>query len=322
MCRRVIRILCRQLPCFACFLVALQINAQTATVGTSLHGKNIPPITVVATFSILGDLTAAVGGERIRLHVLVGPDSDGHLYQPTPADSRRLRQADIIVSNGLGFEGWIERLIRAAEYQGEVVVASAGITPLYVGEGAAREPDPHAWQSVANIRHYVRNISQALQRQRPAEHAYFAARETAYLTELDKLEQELQDSLASLPAQARTIVTSHDAFGYFGTAYRLRFVAPQGLNTDSDVSANAMAQLIRQIVDEDIKAVFVENITDPRLLERITHESGARIGGELYSDALSPAEGPAASYLAMMRHNLRTLLDALSPETSEVTKHD
>lgn len=271
------------------------------------------PALVVASFSILGDLVAAVGGDRIELHVLVGPDSDAHLYQPTPADSRLLREADLVVINGMGFEGWMERLVAASGYRGEVLTASSGVIPLYVDDGAVREPDPHAWQSVANVRHYVRNIAHALRTLRPAAAGYFTRREAAYLARLDALEQELQQGLAQVPAARRSIVTSHDAFGYFARAYGLRVLAPLGLNTDSEASARAVARLIRQIRAEDIQAVFVENITDPRLLQRITHESGARIGGVLYSDALSPADGPAPDYLALQRHNLHMLLTALLP---------
>jgi zinc/manganese transport system substrate-binding protein len=290
---------------------------------SSLHALEEPEqqdtLTVVATFSILADFVAAVGGEYIALHVLVGPDSDGHLYQPTPADSRLLRGADLVVMNGLGFEGWMERLIRASEYQGEVLVASAGITPLQVVSGSVAEADPHAWHDVGNVRRYVQNISLALQEQLPGAARYFKDREQRYLAELDQLDDELRSSFAMLPAGQRSVVTSHDAFGYFAAAYGLRFLAPLGLNTDSEASAGNVARLIRQIRAENIRAVFVENISDPRLLQRITSESGARIGGTLYSDALSPPEGPAPNYLALMRHNLRKLMEALAVPPTRLT---
>jgi zinc/manganese transport system substrate-binding protein len=271
------------------------------------------PLRVVATFSILGDLSAAIGGERIDLHVLVGPDSDGHVYQPTPADSRLLREADLVIANGLGFEGWMERLVQAAGYRGELVIATAGLTPLLLNG----KPDPHAWQSVANVRRYVRNISAALIRSRPDSADYFNARQQDYLAQLDALEAELEATLSRLPAGHRSIVTNHDAFAYFGRDYGLRFLAPVGLNTDSEASALDMARLIRQIRAEGIGAVFVENITDARLLQRLADESGARIGGVLYSDALSPPDGPAPTYLALMRHNLRALASALAPPSPQ-----
>jgi zinc/manganese transport system substrate-binding protein len=272
-----------------------------------------PPLRVVATFSILGDLVAAIGGERIELHVLVGPDSDGHLYQPTPADSRLLRDADLVIANGLGFEGWMERLIQAAGYRDEPVVATAGITPLLLNG----QPDPHAWQSIANIRLYVHNITAALTQRRPDSRDYFTERQQQYLAQLDALEAELTAALAQIPPDHRSVVTNHDAFAYFGQAYGLRFLAPVGLNTDSEASARDVAGLIQQIRRERIGAVFVENITDARLLQRLADESGASIGGVLYSDALSPPEGPAPTYLALMRHNLRALASALAASSPQ-----
>lgn len=290
---------------------------QEASPQSAAADERTSPLTVVATFSILGDITANIGGDRIDLHVLVGPDRDGHLYQPTPRDSRLLRRADLVISNGLGFEGWIDRLIQAAEYRGETVVASTGITLVFSDDGRAREPDPHAWQSIANVKHYVRNIAFALQRLSPENREYFSRREAEYLTELEHLERELSTALAGLPSRSRTIVTSHDAFHYFGRAYHLNFLAPVGLNTDSEASAGDVARLIRQINDEGIRGVFVENITDPRLLQRIASETNADIGGVLYSDALSPPDGPAATYIAMMKHNLRTLMTALNTHQEE-----
>ncbi|HWK53492.1 MAG TPA: zinc ABC transporter substrate-binding protein [Hyphomicrobiales bacterium] len=296
----------RSLSLFCCLLFAGGMVSTPAMAAERLQ--------VVATFSILGDFTAVIGGEFIELHTLVGYDSDGHLYQPTPQDSRLLRHADLIVSNGLGFEGWMERLIRAAEYEGDVVVASHGIVPLFVDEEGERHADPHAWQDIGNARQYLSNIRQALQRLLPQQSGYFAAREAHYLQALAALEQELIQKLGALPPAARTVVTNHDAFGYFAQAYGVRFLSPVGLNTDSEASARDVARLIRQIRDEGVRAVFIENITDPRLLQRITQESGAVIGGVLYSDALSQADGPAHTYLAMMRHNLHTLLAALAPD--------
>jgi len=274
---------------------------------------------VVATFSILGDLTTRIGGDRIELHVLVGPDSDGHMYQPTPADSRLLGTAALVITNGLGFEGWMQRLVTASGYAGAAVTASNGIEPLFTGEGREREPDPHAWQSLANIRLYIANIVIGLAGIAPADASFFSANAAALLDDIDLLEHEINTAVAALPPERRTVVTSHDAFAYFGAAYGLSFVAPVGINTDSEASAKDVAALIRQIRAERIAAVFVENITDPRLLDRIAAETGASRGGTLYSDALSAAEGPAGTYLDMMRHNIHTLVRALgaaSPERS------
>ncbi len=293
-------------------------------------------LAVVASFSILGDMVAEVGGDRVEVTTLVGPDGDAHVYQPTPADAEAVAVADLVVVNGLGFEGWLDRLVEASGYAGPVVVATEGIEPLDAAEdwhdheaGEADHghaegeehdhghghdhggADPHAWQSVDNVRLYVANIAEGLAAAGPEGAATFEANAAAYLAELDALDAEIEGLMAALPPERRTVVTSHDAFGYFGAAYGLTFLAPQGLSTEAEASAADVAALIAQIRDESIPAVFLETIADPRLLERITAETDAAIGGTLYSDALSGPEGPAATYLEMMRHNAETLASAL-----------
>ncbi|MGB7991449.1 MAG: zinc ABC transporter substrate-binding protein, partial [Candidatus Methylophosphatis roskildensis] len=277
------------------------------------------PLPVVATFSIIADLTRAVGGERVRVRALVGPDADAHVYQPTPADARLIGRARLVVANGLGFEGWIDRLVAAAGYRGEVLVASDGIEVLHADEHgkAARhhgtDADPHAWQDLRNVKRYVMNIAAALSRADPSGASRYRANAAAYAARLDALEAEFRTAIGRLPPQRRRVVTSHDAFGYLARAYGLRFEAPVGVSTDAEASAADVAALIRQIRREGIPAVFLENISDARLLERVRAETGARIGGTLYSDALSGPGGPAANYLDMMRHNLNTLTAALAP---------
>jgi zinc/manganese transport system substrate-binding protein len=283
------------------------------------NARAAEPLPVVATFSILADLTRALGGERVRVHALVGADADAHVYQPTPADARVLAQARLVVANGLGFEGWIDRLVAAAGYRGEVLLASKGVevlrghkrntAALRHGGGA----DPHAWQDPRNVKRYVMNIAAALARADPAGASRYQAKAAAYAAQLDALDAEFRAAIARLPPQRRRVVTSHDAFGYLARAYGLRFDAPVGVSTDAEASAADVAALIRQIKDEHIPAVFLENISDPRLLQRVRAETGVRIGGTLYSDALSGPGGPAANYLDMMRHNLNTLSAALAP---------
>lgn len=279
------------------------------------------PLKVVASFSILGDMAARVGGDRVAMTVLVGPDGDAHVYQPTPADARAVAGADLVLVNGLGFEGWIDRLIAASGYKGPVVAAAAGVDTLAVEEddGHAHAHghshgavDPHAWQSLPNAALYVKAIANALAEADPqGTPAYFANRD-AYLAEIAALEAEVAAAVAALPPDRRVVVTSHDAFGYFERDHGLRFLAPQGVSTEAEASAADVAALIRQIRAERIPAVFVETIADPRLLEQIRRETGASIGGALYSDALSGPDGPAPTYLALMRHNLATLTAALS----------
>lgn len=272
-----------------------------------------PPLKAVATFSILGDMVKAVGKERIQLTTLVGADSDAHVYQPTPADAKTVAQADLMFINGLGFEGWLERLIEASGYQGNVVTAAAGITALPLAQGE-QGIDPHAWQNLAYAKTYIHNITRALQDADPLGSAVYAINRDAYLQQLTRLEQELAETLGKLPNDRRTLVTSHDAFGYFAAAYQLKVLAPQGINTDTEATAKDVATLIEQIRAEKITAVFLENMVSPRLMQQIAHESGAKVGGTLYADALSSADGVAATYLALMKHNINTLHQTLTAE--------
>ncbi len=270
---------------------------------------------VVASFSIIGDLVRNVGGDRIELVTLVGPDGDAHVYSPTPADGQRIAEAEVVFLNGLGFEGWMNRLVRASGTRATLVETANGTSA--VAEARGRGPgraavDPHAWQNVTNARIYVAHIRDGLIAADPAGKAIYAARTDAYLARLDALESEVKAAIARIPADRRRIITSHDAFAHFETAYGLDFVAPQGVSTEAEASAGDVARIIRQIRKERIGAVFFENISDPRLIERIAQETGARIGERLYSDALSGPNGPAATYIDMMRHNIRALSTALS----------
>lgn len=266
------------------------------------------PLPVVTTFSILGDLAGAVGGDRVSVTALVGPGGDAHVYNPTPTDARRLSEARLFIANGLGFEGWMARLAEAAGYKGPVIIASTGIAPRVTEDG---DTDPHAWQDPANGMRYVENIRDGLIAADPAGADVYRARAAAYLDELRTLSARLGDTLAAIPPARRTVVTSHDAFGYFGAAFDIAFVAPTGVSTEAEASAADVAALIRQIRTDAIPAVFVENISDPRLLEQVRRETGVQLGGTLYSDALSPADGPASSYLRMLAHNTETIAAAL-----------
>ena len=328
------------------------------------------PMRVVATFSILGDMVSRIGGEHVAVTTLVGPDGDTHVYSPTPAAARAVSEADILVVNGLGFEGWLDRLVEAANFDGVRVVATAGIDPItfedgdgddHAGghdheEGEAAEDhddehdehdehaerdehderdehaehddhdehdemhahdhgafDPHAWQSLRHAVTYVDNVTMALAIASPENASTFYRSRALYVAEIEALDAEIRSLLAEVPDSARTIVTSHDAFRYFGRDYGLVFTAPQGLSTESEASAKDVVRLIELIRSQGIRAVFLENIADPRLLKRIADETGATIGGTLYPGALSGPEGPAPTYLDMMRHNARTLAQALAP---------
>lgn len=273
----------------------------------ALAAERLP---VVASFSLLADLVREVGGEHVEVTSLVGPDEDAHVHEPSPADVQRLREARLVVANGLGFEPWLARLVASSETRAPVVQASRGVVPRMLDEEGVQVPDPHAWNALANAEIYVRNIATALAEADPAHAPDYRAREADYLRRVHALLAEAERELGALAARHPRVVTSHDAFGYLGQAYGIAFVAPQGLSTEREPSAAEVAALIRQIRAEGIDAVFVENIKDARLLRQIAEESGARIGGTLYSDALA-AEGEASSYLGLYRHNLRTLVEAL-----------
>ena len=268
-------------------------------------------IGVVATFSILGDFVKNVGGDRVEVTTLVGPNSDVHVYSPTPGDTKRVAPATAVFMNGLGLEGWITRLVTASGSKAPVVIASTGVKTRNAVDGGSTGIDPHAWQSVANAKRYVANIRDTLDAVDPAGKATYDASAAAYSGKLDALEEEVRAAIEKIPADRRKIITTHDAFGYFGDAYGMTFIAPEGVSTDAEPSAKEIAKVIGQIRRQKIPAVFMENITDPRLIREIARETAAKIGGTLYSDALSGPSGPADSYIDMMRHNMREFSEAL-----------
>ena len=284
-------------------LAALALCAGTTL---SLAADKLP---VMASFSILGDLVQVVGGDRVAVTTLVGADEDAHVFEPKPADAKNLLLTKLLVTNGLGFEPWTQKLVKSAGYKGQSVVASQGIKARTMpGEKGKAETDPHAWQDPTNIVVYVRNIAAALAKIDPAGASTYRANSEAYVKELEALDAESRTAFAAIAADKRKVITSHDAFGYFGTHYGIKFLAPQGMSTEAEPSAREVAKLIRQIQKEKIKAVFVENMSNPKLLAQLSKDAGVTIGPALYVDALSKAGGPAGSYLKLMRHNVTQLL--------------
>ncbi|MDE3061142.1 MAG: metal ABC transporter substrate-binding protein [Pseudomonadota bacterium] len=267
------------------------------------------PLKVVASFSILGDMTREIAGKDIALTTLVGPDSDAHVYEPSPADAKAIAGARLVIINGLGFEGWMVRLISSSGYGGPVIVASKGIATL---ETSGSQPDPHAWQDLANGKIYAANIRDALVQADPAHAAEYRSRAAQYIRRIDALDAWARQQIANIPAPQRLIISSHDAFQYFARAYGITFIAPLGIDTESDVSAAAMGDLVDQIRSRHIRAIFLENITDPRLIRQLQSDTRVAIGGTLYSDALSDDAGPAPTYLAMFRHNVTALMKAMA----------
>jgi zinc/manganese transport system substrate-binding protein len=264
-------------------------------------------LNVVASFSILGDFVGNVGSDRVSVTTLVGPDGDVHVYTPAPADAKKVADAKLLVINGLGLEGWLPRLLQASGSKAPIITATRGIAPLKLGSDA----DPHAWQSVANAKIYATNIRDALVAADPADAEVFRANADHYLTKLDALDREVREAIAKIPANRRKVISTHDAFGYFAAAYGIEFIAPLGVSTESEASARDIAGIITQVKTSKIPAVFLENISDPRLMRRIATETGARIGGTLYSDSLTGEKGDAPTYIDMVRHNIKALTSAL-----------
>jgi len=290
------------------------VAGASALIVTPAASQETPKIKAVATFSILGDLVRNVGGDRVEVATLVGPNGDAHVYSPTPGDAKKLASANIVFVNGLGLEGWMTRLVAASGAKAPTVVATNGITPRRMEDEdrpGRMVSDPHAWQSVTDAKIYVANIRDGLDAADPAGKAVYDANAAAYLAKLGELENEVKAAIASIPADRRKIITTHDAFGYFDAAYGMAFIAPEGVSSEAEPSAKDIARIITQIRKQKIPAVFLENISDPRLMERVARETGATIGGTLYSDALSGPDGPAATYIDMMRHNIRELTKAL-----------
>ncbi|HEY6631091.1 MAG TPA: zinc ABC transporter substrate-binding protein AztC [Rhizobiaceae bacterium] len=302
------------------FAAALCVMASS---GAALPAVAAEPLKVVASFSIIGDFARNVGGDRIALTTLVGPDGDAHVYEPKPADAAAVMAADVVLVNGLHFEGFLQRLVDASGTRAAVIELTDGVEPLattqeaHAHEAGAEEGhahdavDPHAFQSVANARIYVKNIADAFCAADAAGCDAYRANADAYAGELDALEAEVKDAVAAIPAEKRTIITSHDAFGYFQHEYGITFLAPEGISTEAEASAADVAKLIRQVRQDKASAIFVENITNKRLIEQIASETGLKIGGTLYSDALSDADGPAATYIDMMRNNIGAIKGAV-----------
>ena len=260
-------------------------------------------LVAVATFSILADLAQRVGGDHVEVLPLVGPDEDAHVFEPGPKESAKLAGASMLVANGAGLEPWLDRLATASGFVGTTVIATEGVT--------LRAHDPHAFQDLANAQIYVANIARGLSTADPAHADDYAANATALTAEMKALDQELEASFAAIPDERRRVLTSHDAFGYFGAAYGIAFVAVQGISTEAEPSAEDLAQIVRQAREGHVSAIFVENMADPRMAETVAQESGVKIGGALYADALSQSDGPAPDYLSLMRYNAQKLLAAL-----------
>jgi zinc/manganese transport system substrate-binding protein len=289
------------------------------------------PLKVVASFSILADMTHEIGGEHIALTTIVKADGDVHSFEPAPKDVKALASARVLVINGLSFEAWLPRLVSASGFKGSAVVASDGVVPRHLtaaeqalaaheehgaGSGNAGHPaniDPHAWQSLANGEIYAKNIAAGLAEADPVHASDYQTRAAAYIERMKALDKEIKIMLSHVSGERRRVVTSHDAFGYFGQAYGIQFISAAGVSSEAEPSAKDIAGIIDQVRKEHVPAVFIENITSPKLVEQIARETGAKVGGTLYSDALAQPGKPAGRYLGMFKWNAQQLIDALRP---------
>lgn len=303
----------------ACFRLLILIGLAAVSAALPASAQQAPKLKVVATFSILGDFARNVGGDRADVMTLVGSNGDVHVYTPTTADAEAIRNAKLVIVNGLGLEGWLPRLVESSGSNAVTVLATRGIAPRKTGPGeilsrdrGAGALDPHAWQAVENAEIYVANIRDAMVAADPANAATYRANASAYQAKLEALDRDVREAIARIPAERRKVISTHDAFGYFAAAYDITFVAPQGVSTETEPSAGDIATIIAQIKKEKIPAVFLENITDPRLMRQIASETGVAIGGTLYSDSLTDRNGEAPSYVEMIRHNIRTIASALA----------
>jgi len=268
-------------------------------------------VNAVTSFSILGDIVQEVGGEHVKVTSLVGPDGDPHSFEPSPKDSKAINASDVVFVSGLGLEGWIDRLVTASGYKGHLVTASEGVNSRKMEEDGKQITDPHAWNSMSNGVIYATNVMNALIKADPQDADYFRQRGKAYIEQLQKLDSWAKTEFAGIPQSKRKVLTSHDAFGYFGQEYHVSFMAPVGFSTESEASASGVASLIKQIKDEKVKTYFIENQTDPRLVKQIAAASGAQPGGELYPEALSGPKGPATTYVKAFKHNVETIVASM-----------
>ncbi|MDX1923186.1 MAG: metal ABC transporter substrate-binding protein [Alphaproteobacteria bacterium] len=297
------------------------ISIAMSIVSLPLHAA---PLKVVASFSILGDMVKQVGGDLIEVETLVGPDGDAHVFQPTPADGKKVARASIVFINGLGFEGWIERLVKSADYKGKLVTVSTGLNHTRTmteeedehdhGHGhkhGTAVTDPHAWQSLSNGRLYINNIAKALSEADTAHAAQYKANAAKLDSELAALDSWVKAEIAQIPASKRKVITSHDAFGYFSDAYGVTFKAPVGISTEAEPSAKGMKEMITQLKQEGVKAVFFENMASEKVIKQLAEEAKVSVGAPLYADALSPKDGPASSYQAMFKYNAGKLVEGM-----------
>jgi zinc/manganese transport system substrate-binding protein len=280
-------------------------------VGTSVPAS-ARTLNAVASFTVLADVVKQVGGEHVNVTSLVGPNGDPHDFEPSPDDAKKLKKADVTFISGEGLESWFERLVKASGYSGKPVIASEGIKTRTMEEAGETITDPHVWNSPVNVEVWVENIEKALAAADPEDATVFKANAARYTNVLKELDAYAKSRLETVPKDRRKILTSHDAFGYFGREYGVTFLSPVGLSTETEASAADVGKLIDQIKKEKVKTYFFENSNDSRLVQQISKATGAEPGGELYVEALSKEDGPAPTYAKMFRYNVDRISKAIA----------
>lgn len=284
----------------------------SAAIGLGATAAAAKTLDAVVSFTILADVVKNVGGEHVNVKSIVPPNGDPHEYEPTPDDARALKAAGLTFVSGDGLETWFERLVKASGYNGKPITVSAGVKTRQMDENGKIVTDPHVWNSVPNVEIWVANIEKALAAADPEDAADFKANAARYTKELQALDAFAHAKIDTVPKVKRKVLTSHDAFGYFGKEYGVTFLAPLGVSTETEASAADVAKLIEQIKKEGVKVYFFENSNDPRLVQQIANATGAQPGGELYPEALSPADGPAPTYIKLFRFNVDQIATAMT----------
>ncbi len=274
----------------------------------------VPPLKVVASFSILGDFVKNIGKDLVEVQIIVPENSDPHVYQPTPQDVALISKADLVIINGLDFEGWFQRLIENSGYKGKIIIAGEKVTPRILPGPDSSVKDPHAWHCVKNAILYVDVITLALQEAIPDQAPVLRRNKDAYTKKLKDLDAWVRSQIKVIPKEKRIVITTHDAFWYYGDSYDVKFLSPVGVSTDAEPSASTIAALIDQIRTQNIRAVFIENLSGRKLIDEIAKEAKCNVDGVLYADSLSSPkdkDSPAQTYIDMIRHNTGEIIKGL-----------
>lgn len=284
---------------------------------TIVAQENKKPL-IVGTASMFSDMAANIGGDLIETATIVPIGGDPHIYEPTPGDVRLILQANLILKNGLTFEGWIQELIANSGATAEVVTITEGITPI-VSEKHQNATDPHAWMEPINGKIYAGNIKDALIKLLPEHTAQLQTQYDNYIRQLDELDKYIQENIAKIEPSKRILITSHDSFHYYGKRYGVRLESVLGTSTDADVRTSDLMRLNQVIRENNIPVVFIESTINPKLLNQVASDNKISIGGKLYSDSLGEPDSPANTYINMIRYNTDVIVKGLTSSVSDKT---